>query len=136
MARRMNLSSRHQRLEKIMFDWVQLGLAWGLTLCLTLIVATIIYRPLFAVLQYVCGTDVGARFWTAYTGIMIVVGPLFLVSMGAIGSPNLPDFMRRTMVLLSLGLIGTISVMGIAVRSATRPPQLDQPQHGSDGAAS
>jgi surface polysaccharide O-acyltransferase-like enzyme len=110
-----------------MFDWIQLGLAWGLTLCLTLIVAGIIHRPLFAVLQYICGTDVGARFWTAYSGIMIVVGPLFLVSLGALGSANLADFARRTMVLISLGLISTVVIMGIAVRSAVRPDQRDRP---------
>lgn len=105
-----------------MLDWTQLGIAWGLTLTLTLIVAAIMRGPLFAVLQFVCGTDVGARFWTAFSSIMIVVGPLFLVSLGALGTTNLADFVRRSMVLISLGLIGTVSIMGLAVRNATRQP--------------
>jgi hypothetical protein len=104
-----------------MLDWMQLGIAWGLTLTLTLIVAAIMRRPLFAVLQFVCGTDIGAHFWTAYTSIMLVAGPLFLVSLGSFGSPNLADFVRRAMVLISLGLIGTVAIMGLAVRSATKP---------------
>jgi hypothetical protein len=105
-----------------MLDWTQLGIAWGLTLILTLVVAAIMRRPLFAVLQFVCGTDIGARFWTAYTSIMLVAGPLFLVSLGSFGSANLADFVRRAMVLISLGLIGTVVIMGIAVRTATKRP--------------
>ena len=103
-----------------MLDWTQLGIAWGLTLILTLIVAAIMRPPLFAVMQFVCGTDIGARFWTAFSSIMIVVGPLFLVSLGALGTTTLADFVRRSMVLISLGLITTVACMGLAVRSATR----------------
>jgi hypothetical protein len=101
-------------------DWTQLGIAWGLTLALTLIVAAIIRRPLFAVLQFICGTDIGAHFWTALSTIMTVMGPLFLVSLGSLGSTNLADFVRRSMVLISLGLIGTVSIMAVAVRSASK----------------
>jgi surface polysaccharide O-acyltransferase-like enzyme len=110
-----------------MLDWTQLAIAWGLTLALTLIVAAIMRRPLFAVLQFICGTDIGARFWTAYSSIMIVTGPLFLVSLGALGTTNLADFVRHSMVLISLGLIGTVMIMGLAVRTASRQmPQAPQ----------
>ena len=102
-----------------MMDWEQLGFAWGLSLAMTFVVAAIMRRPLFAVLQHICGTDIGARFWSAYSSLMIVVGPLFLVSIGSFASGNLADFLRRTMALISLGLIGTVIIMGIAVRSAT-----------------
>jgi hypothetical protein len=104
-----------------MLDWTQLAIAWGLTLILTLIVAAIMRRPLYAILQFICGTDVGARFWTAFSSVMIVAGPLFLVSLGGLGTTNLADFVRRAMVLISLGLIGAVSVMGLAVWSAAKP---------------
>lgn len=105
-----------------MLDWTQLFIAWGLTLGLTLVVAAIMHRPLYAVLQSICGTDIGARFWTAYSSVMTVVGPLFLVSWGSFGTSNLADFVRRAMVLISLGLILTVIVMGIAVSRYIKPP--------------
>ncbi|WP_158921203.1 hypothetical protein [Acidisphaera sp. S103] len=103
-----------------MLDWTQLGIAWGLTLGLTLIVAAFMQWPLYAVLQLVCGTGVGARFWTIFSSLMIVVGPLFLVSIGALGTCSLAEFVRRAMVMISLGLIVTVTLMGFAVWSATR----------------
>jgi hypothetical protein len=103
-----------------MLDWTQLAIAWALTLFLTLVVAAILRRPLFAVLQFICGTDVGARFWTAYSTVMMVVGPFFLVSFGSGDMTSPVDYVRRVMVLISVGLIGTVIIMGIAVQSATK----------------
>jgi len=102
-----------------MSDLIYLAIAWGLTFGLTLTVVMILRGPLFAVLQYVCGTDIGARFWTTYSSVMIVVGPLFLVSLGSISQANLSDFLRSVMVRLSLGLIGAVIIMGAAVNSAS-----------------
>ncbi len=101
-----------------MSDLTYLAIAWGLTFALTLTVVAILRGPLYAVLQYVCGTDIGARFWTTYSSVMIVVGPLFLVSIGSISQANLGDFLRSVMVRLSLGLIGAVIIMGVAVNSA------------------
>lgn len=98
-----------------------LGTAWGLTFLLTLTVVAILRGPLFAVLQFICGTDVGARFWTAYSSVMIVVGPLFTVSFGPIQTGDLSEFLRAIMVRLSLGLIGAMVVMGVAVFSVRAP---------------
>jgi len=94
-----------------------LGIAWGLTFLLTLTVVAILRGPLFAVLQFICGTDIGARFWTAYSSVMIVVGPLFTVSFAAMPMSDLSDFLRVVMVRLSLGLIGAMAIMGVAVLS-------------------
>ena len=102
--------------------WDELGIAWGLTLPLTLLVAAIMRRPLYAMLQTICGTDTGARFWTAYSTVILVVGPLFLVSIGSFGSPSLADFVRRTTMLISLGQIVTVAIMGIAVRICSGQP--------------
>jgi len=115
-----------------MLDWTQLGIAWGLTLVLTLIVAAVMQRPLFAVLELVCKTGVGARFWTVFSSLMIVVGPLFLVSFGALGGGTLADYVRRVMVLLSLGLIVTVSVMGFAVWGSTKSVQPAAPSEPAD----
>lgn len=103
-----------------MIDLTYLGIAWGLTFVLTLTVVTILRAPLFAVLQYICGTDIGARFWTTYSSVMIVVGPLFLVSITAISPLDLSDFLRAVMLRLSLGLIVAIVIMGFAVNEASR----------------
>jgi hypothetical protein len=96
-------------------DWLQLILAAVLTLSLTSIVAMVIRRPLFGVLQLVCGSDVGARFWTTFTGVLLVMGPLFLVFTAAGGATNLADFVRRAVYLVSFGVIGAFMAMGAAV---------------------
>ena len=104
-----------------MNNLILLGTAWGLTLFLTLTVVAILRAPLFAVLQFICGTDIGARFWTAYASVMIVIGPLFTVSFGAMPIGDLSDFLRVVMVRLSLGLIGAMVIMGLAVLSVRTP---------------
>jgi len=96
-------------------DWLQLIIAAGLTLGLTSIVALVIRRPLFGVLQLICGTDVAARFWTTFAAVLLVMGPLFLVFTAAGGALNLADFVRRAVYLVSFGVIGAFMVMGAAV---------------------
>ena len=96
-------------------DWLQLVIAAGLTLGLTSTVALVIRRPLYGVLQLVCGNDVGARFWTTFAAVLLVMGPLFLVFTAAGGASNLADFVRRAVYLVSLGVIGAFMVMGAAV---------------------
>ncbi len=96
-------------------DWMQLILAAILTLSLTSIVAFVIRKPLFGVLQLVCGTDIGARFWTTFAAVLLVMGPLFLVFTAAGGATNMADFVRRAVYLVSFGVIGAFLVMGAAV---------------------
>ncbi len=96
-------------------DWLQLIIAAVLTLGLASLAAAIIHRPLFDVLKLVCGTDVGARFWTTFSAVMLVVGPLFLVFTAAGGAASLADFVRRAVYLVSLGVIGGFLTMGAAV---------------------
>ena len=99
----------------IAVDWLQLILAAGLTLTLTSISAALIHRPLYGVLELVCGTTVAARFWTTFAAILIVMGPLFLVFTAAGGATNLADFVRRAVYLVSFGIIGAFLIMGAAV---------------------
>jgi len=99
----------------IAVDWLQLVLAAVLTLGLTSIVALVIRRPLFGVLQLVCGTDIGARFWTTFTSVLLVMGPLFLVFTAAGGAASMADFVRRAVYLVSFGVIGAFLAMGAAV---------------------
>ena len=96
-------------------DWLQLVLAAALTLGLTSIVAAVIRRPLYDVLRLVCGSDVGARFWTTFAAVLLVMGPLFLVFTAAGGAASLADFVRRAVYLVSFGVIGAFLVMGAAV---------------------
>ena len=120
--------------------WNQLAIALGLTLTLSLTVASVMRRPLYAILQFICGTDPGARFWTTYSSVILVIGPMFLVSLGSFGSANLADFVRRTTMLISLGLIVTVAIMGLAVRlcgkQPTRPIQPDRAAVGPTTAPS
>ena len=104
-----------------MNNLILLGIAWGLTFLLTLTVVAILRGPLFAVLQFICGTDIGARFWTAYSSVMIVVGPLFTVSFAPMLTGDLSDFLRNVMVRLCFGLIGAMVVMGLSVYSIRAP---------------
>lgn len=96
-------------------DWLQLILAAGLTVTLTSACAALIHRPLYGVLELVCGTPVAARFWTTFAAILIVMGPLFLVFTAAGGAANLADFVRRAVYLVSFGIIGAFLIMGAAV---------------------
>lgn len=96
-------------------DWLQLVIAAGLTLGVTSTVAMVIRGPLYGVLQMVCGEDVGARFWTTFAAVLLVMGPLFLVFTAAGGAANLADFVRRAVYLVSFGVIGAFLVMGAAV---------------------
>ena len=96
-------------------DWMQLIIAAVLTLGLTTTVALVINRSLFGVLQLICGHDVGARFWTTFASVLMVIGPLFLVFTAAGGADNLADFVRRAVYLVSFGLIAAFLVMGAAV---------------------
>ncbi len=96
-------------------DWLQLVIAAVLTLGLTTTVALIIRSPLYGVLQLVCGSDIGARFWTTFASVLMVMGPLFLVFTAAGGADNLADFVRRAVYLVSFGIIGAFVVMGCAV---------------------
>ena len=96
-------------------DWMQLVIAAVLTLGLTTTVALVIRRSLFGVLQLICGHDVGARFWTTFASVLMVMGPLFLVFTAAGGADNLADFVRRAVYLVSFGLIAAFLVMGAAV---------------------
>ena len=96
-------------------DWLQLVIAAVVTLSLTSVVAVVIRGPLFDVLKLVCGNDAGARFWTTFAAVLLVMGPLFLVFTAAGGATNLADFVRRAVYLVSFGVIAAFLVMGLAV---------------------
>ncbi len=101
--------------DALAVDWLQLVVAAVLTLGLTTVVAWVIREPLHGVLQLVCGTEVSARFWTTFSLVLLVMGPLFLVFTAAGGATSFADFVRRTVYLVSLGVIGAFLVMGAAV---------------------
>ncbi len=102
-------------LNPIAVDWIQLVVAGALTIGLTTVVAVVIREPLLGVLRLMCGHEVGARFWTTFATVLIVMGPLFLVFTAAAGAESLADFVRRTVYLVSFGVIGAFVVMGAAV---------------------
>lgn len=102
-------------LNPIAVDWIQLVVAGALTIGLTTVVSIVIREPLLGVLRLMCGHEVGARFWTTFATVLIVMGPLFLVFTAAAGAESLADFVRRTVYLVSFGVIGAFLVMGAAV---------------------
>ena len=95
--------------------WQQLAIAALLTLGLTSVVALVIRRPLYGVLQMICGEEVGARFWTTFASVLLVLGPLFLVFTAASGAQTMAELVRRSVYLGSFGVIGAFLVMGAAV---------------------
>ena len=78
------------------------------------------WRPLFAVLELVCQSAVATRFWTSFTAVMLVCGPLFLVCFAAGQARGPADFIRQAVYLCSLGLIGAFIIMGVAVIRSVR----------------
>ena len=110
-----NLTHSRALVETVAVDWVQLIAAAGLTLGLTTVVALVIRKPLYAVLKLICGGEVSAQFWTTFSLVLLVMGPLFLVFTAAGGAENLADFVRRTVYLVSFGIIGAFLIMGAAV---------------------
>lgn len=121
--------TRHSRQEIIMqpflvqhaadpglaVNWEQLIIAALLTLGLTTAVSLVIRKPLHAVLELICGTAVSAHFWTTFALVLLIAGPLFLVFTAAGGAQSLADFVRRTIYLVSFGIIAGFLVMGSAV---------------------
>lgn len=103
-----------------MIGWMELGIALAVTLAATLLVVRVIWQPLFGVLELICQSAVGARFWTTFAAVMLVCGPLFLVCFAAGRSLSLADFIRQAITLCSLGLIGGFFVMGWALLHSIR----------------
>lgn len=103
-----------------MIGWMELGIALAVTLAATLLVVRVIWQPLFGVLELICQSAVGARFWTTFAAVMLVCGPLFLVCFAAGRSMGLADFIRQAITLCSLGLIGGFFVMGWALLHSIR----------------
>lgn len=109
-----------------MMTWIQLGTTLVLTLVCTLTVAAIIWRPLHGVLELICQAPAAARFWTTFSAVMLVCGPLFLVSFAASRSQSMAEFIRQAVCLCALGLIGAFIIMGLAVRNAGHRRQAQQ----------
>jgi hypothetical protein len=103
-----------------MITWIELGAALALTFVATTTVAAIMWRPLHGVLEFICHGGAAARFWTTFSAVMLVCGPLFLVSFAAGRSLSMADFIRQAVYLCSLGLIGAFVIMGVAVWNAAQ----------------
>ncbi len=74
-----------------------------------------ICRPLYGVLHMICGEEVGARFWTTFASVLLVLEPLFLVFAAATGAQTMAELVRRSVYLGSFGVIGAFLVRGAAV---------------------
>ena len=98
-----------------MSTWAQLAAALGLTLALSVTALAVIRRPLFTVLEYICGTDVGARFWTAYSSVLIFLAPLFLVAIMLRAGGDPVAEVQATIATAAVGLIAAFVIMGLAV---------------------
>ncbi len=99
----------------VQLGWFELVAVGTVTLTLSTLVAYLIRRDLFGILEQICGTKVSARFWTSFSIVLIVVGPLFLVSVGSADAASTADFVRRAVYLTSFGIIGAFCVMAAAV---------------------
>ena len=75
----------------------------------------VLYRPLFAVILDLCGTQQRARFWSIYLSAILVLVPLtfvtFVLSFGA-RLPDLGAIVQRTTFYALLGLTGALVAIG------------------------
>lgn len=91
---------------------VALGIAAGSA---GLIIA-VLRRPLLRVVTDLCGTEDRGRFWTAYTGVMIVLAPVLAVSLAAPGAAfDDPHFLQRCVFWSALALIAALAIFGFAL---------------------
>ncbi|SMC53860.1 hypothetical protein SAMN06297251_103251 [Fulvimarina manganoxydans] len=60
------------------------------------LIFSILYRPLLKSVIDLCGTENRDRFWTIYSGIMIVLSPILMISWAALSE----DFLRDDFLLL------------------------------------
>lgn len=97
-----------------------------ITLAVAGSVVASLWRPLYAILLDVCGTEAHARFWRSYTGIMLLLVPLVAVLLSRSQGPShdpiwvsVLDQARWAVLGLIVALF--IVAMGLAVAVQAKP---------------
>lgn len=109
--------------------------------CTAGVVCAVLTRPLRRLLLELCGTAERARFWVAYSDVMIFLAPLvFIVAFGKSGDPGVPSvaFYRAAIGSTLLGLFVALAFVGLQLtrllpRHATAVGASDTSSHvGTD----
>jgi hypothetical protein len=93
--------------------------------------AVILLGPTKGILQSICPTGQGVTFWTLFTSLMIVLGPLLVTLIFGVPSSaeaerlKVSDLVIRALTSALVG--GFVTVGGIGIRIATLRPQLPPP---------
>ena len=93
-------------------------------------VVAVLFRPLFAVVQDLCGTRQRAMFWSIYLSVILILVPLLGVTyISAFGRvvPDLPAFLQRSVFFALFGITGALVAIGWGIWSPSRKLAVNQP---------
>ena len=77
------------------------------------LVGAVMRRPLFSVLLEICGTENGARFWVVFSRAVLILVPLFAVSVLLPDADYDPFFTLKVVVAsLTGGLLLSVLAIG------------------------
>lgn len=87
------------------------------------IVVAVLYRPLFAVIQDLCGTRQRAVFWSIYLSTILILVPVlgvtYISSFGR-AMPDMSAFLQRSIFFALLGITGALVGIGWGIWSPSR----------------
>jgi hypothetical protein len=92
---------------------------------------TVLYRPLFAVILDLCGTQQRARFWSLYLSTILILVPLTFVTFISTFGARLYDFdaaIQRTTFYALIGLTGALVVIGWGIWRPSNDLLRDNPK--------
>lgn len=104
----------------------------GFSGLVSLVVGLLILPPTRGVLANICSNSHGISFWTRFTIIMIVLGPLLVTLV--FGLPSTETLSKTTSADTILRLVkaaligGFLTIVGIGLRIASLRPPLPQPE--------
>ena len=84
------------------------------------LIFSILYRSLLKIVIDLCGTENRDRFWTIYSGIMIVLSPILMISWDALSEDILRDDLlipRRCVFWAATGVMLALLVFGFMLWS-------------------
>lgn len=95
------------------------------SLVMSVIVLSVLSRPLVAILGRICPEEEGAIFWGSYTKVMLVIAPFLLVLVIDFFShfANPLDSFRLTLISALAGLLIGLHVIGKRIGQFATAPQ-------------
>ncbi|HEY0634067.1 MAG TPA: hypothetical protein VGE00_01695 [Gammaproteobacteria bacterium] len=87
--------------------------AAGISIACSLLISAFLSKPLYYLLDDLCGTQTRARFWHHYATIMLQVVPLLMVMLFFHAESSFdPQLLRRTLICVLLGQVIALTTIG------------------------